>query len=92
MTAGERLAQLAGHGGTASALLAAIGAGATAGAMLVAYSGLPTGTAAAHLMTDVVAESAGGGGWYGRFAKPATPKEIRRPVEDDEAFLLSVLL
>ncbi len=52
MTAGERLKLLAGASGTAGALLLVIGAGATAGEALVNYSGLPTGTAAQHLLTD----------------------------------------
>lgn len=54
MTAGERLRALAGVSGTAGTLLLRIGSGATASAILVDYSGLPTATAAVHLMTDVV--------------------------------------
>lgn len=52
-TAAERLVTLAGTGGTAGVLLLMIGTGGTAGAALVNYSGLPTATAAVHLMTDV---------------------------------------
>lgn len=52
MTAGERLAALAGASGKASALLLVIGLGNTAGAALVDYSGLPSGTAAQHLLAD----------------------------------------
>jgi len=52
-TAAARLVALAGTSGRAGGLLLAIGAGATAGAALVADSGLPSATAAAHLMTDV---------------------------------------
>lgn len=52
MTAGDRLVALAGASGTAGTLLLLIGSGATAGAALVNYSGLPTATAAVHLMTD----------------------------------------
>lgn len=52
MTAAERLLYLAGTTGTTGALLLAIGTGATAGAALVAYSGLASDTAAAHLLTD----------------------------------------
>lgn len=48
-TAGARLAQLAGISGAAGVLLLAIGSGATAGAALVNYSGLPSATAAQHL-------------------------------------------
>ena len=53
MTAAERLVELAGTGGTAGVLLLLIGTGGTAGAALVNYSGLPSATAAVHLMTDV---------------------------------------
>lgn len=52
MTAGERLVELAGTGGTAGVLLLLIGTGGTAGAALVDYSRLPSATAAVHLMTD----------------------------------------
>lgn len=53
MTAGERLAQISGLSGvSAAAMLLAIGTGATAGALLVDYSGLESGTAAEHLLTD----------------------------------------
>lgn len=51
-TAAERLVQLAGRTGTAAALLLAIGTGATAGEALVNYSGLPSGTAAQHLLAE----------------------------------------
>jgi hypothetical protein len=56
---------LAGTAGTAATLLALLGSGATAGAMLVEYSGLETGTAAQHLLVDVdqteQVEGVGGG-------------------------------
>lgn len=52
-TAAERLVTLAGTGGQAGVLMLLIGTGSTAGAALVDYSGLPTATAAVHLMTDV---------------------------------------
>ena len=55
MTAGERLRLLAGAGGAAGVLLLAIGSGATAGAALVDYSQLPTGTAEQHLLVDRIA-------------------------------------
>lgn len=61
MTAGDRLRSLAGAAGTAGALLLLIGSGATAGAALVNYSRLPTGTAAQHLLTDVARQATGGG-------------------------------
>jgi hypothetical protein len=62
-TYGARLRQLAGTIGTAAALLGMIGQGATAGEMLVDYSGLPTGTASEHILTDRVAEEDHHGGY-----------------------------
>lgn len=60
MTAGERLVALSGGGSlSAGARLVLLGAGSTAGARLVARSGLPTATAAVHLMYDPVAPSTG---------------------------------
>jgi hypothetical protein len=52
VTAGERLVALAGHSGTAGALLLAIGSGATAGAALVNYSRLSSATAGEHLLVE----------------------------------------
>lgn len=52
-TTGHRMAQLAGASGAAGTLLLMIGAGATAGAALAAYSGLTGDDAAAHLMTNI---------------------------------------
>lgn len=53
-TAAQRLATLSGLSGVSAAqMLRQIAAGATAGAMLVAYSGLPSATAATHLLHDV---------------------------------------
>lgn len=52
MTAAERLVQLAGGGGVAAALLLSIGSGVTAGEALRDYSGLPTATAAQHILVD----------------------------------------
>ena len=55
MTAGQRLQSLSGLAGVSAAvMLLSIGSGATAGAALVNYSSLATGTAAVHLLTDVV--------------------------------------
>ena len=61
MTAGERLALLSGSGDpTAAARLRRIGgAAAAAGALLVAYSGLATATAAVHLMHDTAGSGPG---------------------------------
>ena len=55
MTALERLRLLAGPGGTTGdALKRLAGTAGVAGALLVAYSGLDTGTAAQHLLADKV--------------------------------------
>lgn len=61
MTAAERLVLLSGRPGrTAGEQLRMIaGALATTGALLVAYSGLPTGTAAEHILVDHVQEESG---------------------------------
>jgi len=65
MTAGDRLRFLAGQAGAAGALLLLIGSGATAGDALVDYSGLPTGTAAQHLLADNLTTDEGGIGHGG---------------------------
>ena len=85
-TAAERLVALAGTTGTAGALLLMIGGGATAGAALVNYSGLALATAAAHLLTDrdEPQPEPGFGGVHRPYVK-------RRPFEEDEALLMSVL-
>lgn len=61
-----------------------IGSGVTAGAALVDYSGLPTATAAVHLMTDVTAEENHGGhfggGWYRHYKHPSDHK--RKPIRE----------
>lgn len=90
MTAAERLLALAGTTGTAAALLLVIGAGATTGAALVDYSGLATGTAAEHLLTDVAAAplsvSSGGGTFIPqRHLRPV-------PVEETEALIITGLI
>lgn len=86
MTAAERLLQLAGTTGTAAALLMAIGAGATTGAALVSYSDTVNGTAGERLLTDRKPQA--GGAWIP--APNRKPKSVKR--ENDEAFLLAVLL
>lgn len=108
-TAAERLVALAGSGGQAGVLLRQIGvAGLTAGALLVAYSGLPTATAAEHLLaervTAAVAAGSGGGGGSVRPLRPAprryeTPPFVSEKVRVDNemfdtalALLLSGLL
>ena len=53
MTAAERLQQLSSLAGVSAAvMLLTIGTGATAAEALVDYSGLPSGTAAEHLLVD----------------------------------------
>ena len=87
MTAAERLTALAGSG-AAGALLLAIGAGATAGAALVNYSGLSSATAAVHLLTDVVqtSSSSNGGQVY-----PFTHQVPKRRKTDQLAVLITLL-
>lgn len=58
ITAGERLRQLAGRDGAAGSLLLAIGAGATAGAILAGRSGLGSAAAWRHLLAEAPAEAA----------------------------------
>ena len=61
MTAAERLVLLSGGAGlSAGARLHAIAAGATAGAKLVARSGLTSATAGVHMMYDVVSPPGAG--------------------------------
>lgn len=86
MTAADRLIALAGTTGTAAALLLAIGTGATAGAALVDYSGLPSATAAVHLLHDLAPPTFGGGSWPRPWPKPAPP------IEDDEALYMTGLI
>lgn len=91
-TAAERLLHLAGHGGTAAALLLAIGTGATTGAALANYSQLPAGTAAAHLLMEKTAVppaptfGSGGGASYGR-SSPVR-QVIRRDRRDRDEELI----
>jgi hypothetical protein len=90
VTAAERLVALAGTSGTAGALLLAIGSGATTGAALVNYSGLLTGTASEHLMTDVIAI---GGGWSGDdFITVRKPYSVKFDHEDEEDLISVVAL
>jgi hypothetical protein len=86
ITAGARLRQLAGTDGAAGALLLMIGSGATAGAALVDYSGLPIGSAAEHLMVDRAQPWQGGtfGFGYDRRVRRNRP---RRKREDELLWL-----
>lgn len=85
-TAAERLVALAGSTGSAATLLLLIGAGATAGAALANYSGLLTGSASAHLLTDRAQPQPEPG-----FGAVHRPYVKRRPREEDEALLFAVL-
>lgn len=89
VSAAERLVQLAGTTGTAAALLLMIGSGGTAGAALVDYSGLPSGTAAEHLLAERVQPQPEPGFSGGM---PWRPYKPRRPIEEDEALLFAVIL
>jgi hypothetical protein len=78
-TAGARLRALAGQDGPAGVLLLMIGSGATAGAALVNYSGLATGSAADHLMVDKAQPWQSGtfGFGYERLARRRRPRHKR---------------
>ena len=53
ISVGDRLKQLSGmSGATVGAMLIVIGGSGTVASALVAYSGLPTGTVAQHLLVD----------------------------------------
>jgi len=85
MTAGERLVQLAGRGGTAGALLLMIGAGATSGAALVNHSGLPDGPAAAHLLAERAVPPAQTFGGRVLYAEPT--RRLRARIRRDEELI-----
>lgn len=93
-TAGQRLASLSGAAGNAGQRLRAIGGGTgTAGALLVAFSSLPSASAAVHLLHDRVARAQiaagpGGGLMRGRAGRRATPVITRRRDDEDAVFLL----
>lgn len=77
-TASARLAALAGTTGTAATLLMAIGTGATAGAILVNYSGLASATAEQHLLADRVIDhpEPGFGGVHRPYARRRRPDQV----------------
>lgn len=92
MTALERLKQLSGlSGGSAGEALRKIaGASGLAGALLVGYSGLPTGTAAEHLLADhqQLTQPVGGGGTAFR---EAPESDLQQQIQqDDEIIILAV--
>ena len=80
MTAAERLLALSKATGAASALLLAIGSGATASAALVDYSRLSTATAAIHLLVDRV----GGGIGHNKHKKRWIEREGKILVFESE--------
>lgn len=80
MTAGERLASLAGTTGAAATLLLLIGTGVTTGEALVNYSQLPTGTAAQHLLVDRAQPKRGGG--YSRYIEHVAEKRQDKDLQD----------
>lgn len=92
MNAGQRLSALTpGAGpGAGARLLALVGHAGSAGVLLAAYSGLPSGAAAAHLMVERLAASAsprgGGGRMVGLNFKQARPdaasRRARRQLEE----------
>lgn len=84
-TAGARLRALAGQDGPAGALLIMIGSGATAGAALVNYSGLLTGSAADHLLAERPAQWPGGTFGFGYDA--ARRRRTRRKRDEELLWL-----
>jgi hypothetical protein len=85
-TAGARLRALAGQDGPAGALLLMIGSGATAGAALVAYSGLSTGAAAVHLLAERAESPAPTLGGFGQYVEPT--RRLRARIRRDEELIL----
>lgn len=84
IAAGQRLANLSGLTGVSAAehLRAIAGVYGTAGAMLVAYSGLGPNTAAVHLMHDRLDRATVTGGVL------VAPKHQRRDSDDDVLLFL----
>jgi hypothetical protein len=89
-TAGARLRALSGQDGQSGALLLMIGAGATAGAALVNYSGLPTVTAAEHLLTDHTVPPSPTFGGLGLYAEPT--RRIRARIRRDDDLIVFMLV
>lgn len=91
MTALERLKQLSGLSGVSAgeALRKIAGASGLAGALMVGFSGLPTGTAAEHLLADghQVVQIVGGGGTYQEAAPDALLQQIK---DEDEILIMAV--
>ncbi|OGT06109.1 MAG: hypothetical protein A2143_09280 [Gallionellales bacterium RBG_16_57_15] len=77
-----------------------IGSGATAGAALVDYSGLTTGTAAEHLLVDVTTETPaqpsiqpiGGASWIAPPNNYPPPKKKQDGVEVDHRKLAMIAM
>lgn len=104
MTAAQRLAQLSGLSGVSAAehLRKIAGVAGAAGAMLVAYSGLTSGTAADHLLTDRQAVippivstqgtggGAGGGGGWGAEQEDYSEIQLKQALEEDEIIVMAI--
>ena len=90
MTAAERLALLAGASGAAGVLLLTIGTGATAGEALVDYSGLPSGTAAEHLLVDIVQVELPSSS--GQIFQDPFKYQIKKRQEDEDVLFIAGLL
>lgn len=86
MIASDRLKTLSGAGGTTAAeRMRRIGiVGATAGALLVAYSGLASATAAEHLLHERVQVQQAGGLVGGRLAASRKRTPIVAPTAQDD--------
>ena len=99
MNAAERLTQLSGQpGGTAAERLRRIaGVAGVAGAMLVAFSGLPSGSASGHLLSDkatVVQPTQnrlyGGGGGRPAFDQEIEMAVLKQAIEEDEIIVVAL--
>ena len=100
MTALERITQLSGLSGVSAAqhLKQIAGAAGIAGALLVAFSGLPTGTAAEHLLANggtppPVTGISYGGGFGGHFHENVDrqAERARRKKTENEAVVMAIV-
>lgn len=100
-TALERITQLSGLSGVSAAqhLKQIAGAAGIAGALLVAFSGLPTGTAAEHLLanggTPPVTDISYGGGFGSHFHEDVDLRKqaerARRKKMENEAVVMAIV-
>lgn len=102
MTALERITQLSGLSGVSAAqhLKQIAGAAGIAGALLVAFSGLPTGTAAEHLLANggtppPVTDISYGGGFGSHFHEDVDLRKqaerARRKKMENEAVVMAIV-